>query len=109
MERGIAETYKAEIYIAGDYAQAAEALREYCDTGFCVSLEKTSYIYKYGQEEGVKVVILNYPRFPKEPSEIENIATEITLMLIARLHQGSASLVMPERTIWFTRRESDNA
>ncbi len=58
------------IFIAGDYDKAHEICRAHCDAvGLCVTVTATSYIYTGGEEAGVIVGLINYPRFPSEPAD----------------------------------------
>lgn len=100
-------TVHASIFIAGDYNQAKQICREYCDSGACVSLSKVDYIYKYGEESGLEVKIINYPRFPKSKSEIKAKAMTLGMNLLTGLSQGSFSIVFDDKTVFVSRREQD--
>lgn len=101
-----ANSYPVTIFIAGDLATAKSAAREWTFTeGACVTVEPVSYIYTGGQEEGVRVGFINYPRFPSEPDVIKNKAQRLAIFLMERLYQNSFSIETPEETIWFSRRE----
>lgn len=104
--RTAAPSYKAEIYIGGNYAAAVEACRAYCLKGLCVSVEAADYVYTGGIESGVVVRLINYPRFPKPPAEIEADALALAEYLIRALHQSSASVYTPDNTTWLSRRSS---
>lgn len=43
-------TYRVNIYIAGNYDDARRVCQEYCSGGFCVTVSKTKYVYKGGIE-----------------------------------------------------------
>jgi hypothetical protein len=105
MNRVEAPSYSVAVYIAGDLATAREACRGFVMSGLCVTLEPVEYVYTGGLEAGVRVGLINYPRFPSEPAVIWARAEELTLFLIERLHQHSASVVGPDRTLWLSRRE----
>jgi hypothetical protein len=100
-----APTLRFDIFIAGDMEQAKQACREYCfDVGLCVTVEAVSYIYTGGEETGVRIGLINYPRFPSvEPALLEK-ATALADLLMARLCQHSYSIVGPSETIWVSRR-----
>jgi len=96
-------TYR--IWIAGDFDTARKIAREYCLTGFCVSLQRTEYIYTFGEETGICVTILNYPRFPLPQTELQAHAIELGYQLADGLCQGSFSVEGPEETIFVSRRD----
>lgn len=93
------------IYVAGDYDDARRICRGWCERGACVSVQRVAYIYTGGEEVGVAVRFINYPRFPVEPAELMRKARELAETLIHGLHQSSASIVGPKETIWLSRRE----
>ena len=101
----IAETYRAEIFIAGDYAEAVRACREFVMRGACVSVSPADYVYTGGMESGVRVLIINYPRFPKPDVELSALAIELAGFLIVRLFQSSATVVTDQGSVWLTRRD----
>jgi hypothetical protein len=59
-----AEQHQYDIYIAGSYEAAKEICAEFCEDGFCVSVAPVCFVYKYGREDGVRVTLINYARFP---------------------------------------------
>jgi hypothetical protein len=65
-----APTERVDIVIGGDVAAARAALREYCMKGLCVSLAPVEFIFTGGMESGVRVGLINYPRFPKPQGAI---------------------------------------
>lgn len=102
-----APTATVTIYIAGDYAAAKAICRRYClDVGLCVTIDRTAYIYTGGCEDGVRIGLINYPRFPKETSEIIEIARSLAGALRDGLAQHSYSIVGPDLTEWHTTREA---
>jgi hypothetical protein len=99
-----APTIRFDIYIAGDLAQTKQVCREFCMKGLCVTVEPITYIYTGGQEDGVRVGIINYPRFPSDAESLRKTAHDLAVMLLDRLCQHSYSLVGPDITEWFSRR-----
>lgn len=100
-------TYTAAIYIAGDAHAAREACRAHCmEVGLCVTVEPLDFIYTGGAESGVRIGLINYPRFPAEPADIWAKAVSLAELLIVHLHQHSASVVATDRTLWLSRREA---
>lgn len=98
-------TIRFEIFIAGDLAQAKQICRQFCfDVGLCVTVEPVAYIYTGGEEAGVRVGLINYPRFPATQAEIAEKAHKLADALTHGLCQHSYSVVGPEQTVWFSRR-----
>lgn len=98
------KTYTAIIFIAGDYLQAKQVCREFCRRGLCVTIEPTCYIYTGGEESGVRVGLINYPRFPSDEATIIKTALELAELLRQKLCQQSYSIVTPTKTIWESSR-----
>jgi hypothetical protein len=98
-------SYPVSIFMAGDYNVARELCREYCDeTGFCVTLTPTSYIYTGGEELGFIVGLINYPRFPTTPADIANRAAALADRLRVGLGQESYTIQLPDTAIWHSWR-----
>lgn len=104
----IANTIEYTIFIAGEYNKAEQVARAYCDReGFCVTVSKTKYVYSFGEEEGIIVGLINYPRFPKTQDELHNHAITLANLLKDALNQKSFSIQGPKKTEWFSWREED--
>ena len=102
----IVPTYTAQIYIAGDIAIAKQLCREHClAIGLCVTVEVVDYIYTGGEEAGVRVGLINYPKFPSTPDEIWRKATALAERLLVRLCQHSYTIVASDRTEWSSNRQ----
>lgn len=104
MMNNIVSTFRADIYIGGDIEQAKQVCREFCMKGLCVTVTPTTFIYTGGEEAGVVVGLINYPRFPSTPTDIIDQATELAGLLRDRLCQHSYSIVTPNQTYWSTLR-----
>jgi len=100
-----AQSYTVRIWIAGDYADACRAVREFCEEGACFAVSPADYIYTGGTEAGVVVTRINYPRFPAEPEEIVSQCFRLAEHLRARLFQDSYAVETPDETHWLSRRE----
>ena len=98
-------TFWATIEIAGDINVAKQICREFCWEGCCVNLKPVDYIYTGGQESGVSITFVNYPRFPKTDDEIVNQAKRLAIKLKDGLCQWSYMIITPNETIWATDRE----
>jgi hypothetical protein len=98
-------TYFARIYIAGDFQTIKQVCREHCmEIGLCVTVEPTTYIYTGGEESGAVIGLINYPRFPSEPTEIRANAEDLAMKIMERCCQHSFSIMTPETTAWHSRR-----
>jgi len=99
------DTFYAEALLACDYDTAVKTCREYSfNVGLCVTVTKTRYVYTCGAEDGVIVKLINYPRFPKSPSEIKETAIDLGFHLAKKGFQGSFSIQTPTETLWYSRR-----
>lgn len=106
MRRAQAETCRVDIWIAGDVADAKRTLRRLCASGgLCVSVTETTFIYKGGEEAGVRVGLINYPRFPTTRAALFVQARTVADALCEALYQHSYCLVTDDVTEWFTARE----
>lgn len=71
------ETYRVSIFMSGPIEAAKQVLRSMClRVGLCVTIDPTLFIYTGGEEAGYVVGLLNYPRFPATPAEIDARARE---------------------------------
>jgi len=97
----------ARIHIASEYDLAKKCLMDFCDSGFCVSLSRCDYIYKYGVESGIVVGLIDYPRFPKTQEEISSIARDIAQKLCVNTNQGIYTVELPTGNEFYSRRDSE--
>lgn len=103
-------SFQINIWVAGNYEDAQRALRRYLrGNPLCVTVRPCEYIYTGGQEAGVVVTLINYPRFPRAEKELIDIATVLTTYLMTELCQQSASLETPHTTIWFCNRQNEES
>lgn len=100
-------SFTVRIWMAGNYAKAEDICREFCTRGMCVSITPYNYIYTGGEESGFCVTLINYPRFPKEPLEIKDLAFELAMKLMEGLYQQSFTIENPTETIFFSKRSED--
>lgn len=102
------ETIRFDIFVAGDFDVAKHICRKFCfSQGECVTLEKVDYIYTGGEEAGIRVGFINYPRFPRDINAIYSRAKSLADELLNGLFQHSYSIVGPNETLWFSRREEN--
>lgn len=105
-----APTIRIDIFIAGDYAQAKQVCREFCIAeSACVTVEPVDYVYTGGEESGVRVGFINYPRFPTDATSLYQKACRLAELLMVRLCQHSYTIVEPEFSAWFSRRKGEVA
>lgn len=110
MTEKTAPSFSVEIHMAGDMGKAVLIIQRYVDeVGLCITLTPQSFIYTGGREDGFKIGLINYPRFPKEPNEIISLARSLANLLWAPLGQQSYSIVTPIETIWVSHRPEDAA
>lgn len=101
-------SFNVEIHMAGDINAAALFLQqEAARKGMCVTLTPQTFIYSGGREEGFRVDLINYPRFPKTPTELFAEAKMIALWLKAHLGQTSFSIVTPIETTWVSTKPEE--
>lgn len=99
-------SYSVQIFIAGDIAKATELCRAHCDeVGLCVTVTPTTYVYTGGEEDGVIVGLINYPRFPVEQvgliyATAEALAEELCL----KMGQQSYTIQTPDAAFWTSYR-----
>ncbi len=99
-------SYEVKIFIAGDCEVARQTCRKFCiNVGACVTVTKTSYIYTGGEEVGLIIGFINYPRFPAAPLEIFEKAKQLADDLMHDLCQHSYTIQTPTETHWVSRRQ----
>lgn len=97
-------TYWARIYIAGSKQTAEEICREFCyDIGLCVNVVETNYIYTAGEQKGVIVELINYPKFPSRDIDIKIKAKALGNKLVNGMKQKSYTIEFPNDTIYFEK------
>ena len=100
-------TYWAKIYLSGDINVIKQVCREYCKSvGLCLTVNETLFIYTGGEEYGVEIGLLNYPRFPDTNGKILSKAMEIGGLCRDKCFQHSFLVMTPEDTFWHTNREN---
>ena len=98
-------TYQIRLYLSGPIDVAKQVIREHVLTHpLCVTVEPTTFIYTGGEEQGYVVGLLNYPRFPTAPNELNVRAKALAELLLDRTFQHSALIVTPTDTTWITKR-----
>ena len=96
---GLKETHKKPP-ITHTIEEIENVCQEYCDrNGFCVSVTSTKFIYTKGNEPGVVVGIISYPRFPSDSGELRRRAIELAELLRQQCLQFKVSIVMPNEVV----------
>lgn len=96
-------TYQIKIYLSGEIEVAKQVIRKHLLTNpLCVTIEPTTFLYVGGEEQGYVVGLLNYPRFPTAPNELNVRANMLAELLLVKTFQRSALIVKPELTTWIT-------
>lgn len=86
-----------------DKKDALNVIQDYCDkNGLCVSVTDVDYIYTNGNEPGLALGFINYPRFPKADVSIKKDVITIAQLLMTQLSQIRASIVHKDSTIMIT-------
>lgn len=79
--------------------KAIDVIRNFCDTvKLCVTVEDVDFIYPGGYEDGIKVGLINYPRFPDTPEHITNRALQLAEKLKTTYNQFRISVVTKDET-----------
>ena len=100
------KTFWAKIYIAGPLDIIEQILRKEMLNGLCVTVTPTKYIYTGGEETGVEIGLINYPRFSTEDfSEITGMAIDIGERIMIGCHQMSYTVMTLDETYYFSRKE----
>ena len=96
-------TYQIKIYLSGPIEVAKQVIREHLlERPLCVTIEPNTFIYTGGEEAGYVVGLLNYPKFPTPPNELNVRADILAELLLKKTFQRSALVVKPEMTKWIT-------
>ena len=102
-------TFTANIYVGlrhgySDTVSSIDEVRQwvqaYCNEVKCgVTLTPTEFIYVNGNEPGVIIGLINYPRFTEPTEFIESKAFDIAIGLMKLCHQERISIVFPTETV----------
>jgi hypothetical protein len=105
MEVKEVQTFTATIWVGlevrgtEDYytlEDAQQIAQKYCDEHkLCVTLTPTTFVYNGGNESGVAVGLINYPRFPSTPEVIGNHALKLAEIYLKEFQQYKVSVVFP--------------
>ena len=100
--------YAVAIWVAGDADDARRLCRQYCmEIGLCVTVTDCDFIYTGGQESGVRIGLLNYPRFDEGADVIWRKAEDLAHRLRAGLCQHSVLIQDDNKAVWLSCRRED--
>lgn len=81
-------------------AVVTKECQKYCDEkSLCVTITETNFVYKNGNEPGVFIGLINYPRFPSSKENILEHAKNIGYILMDKLEQNRVTIITPGETI----------
>lgn len=101
-------THWVKLYLSGPIDIAKQVIRAEClSDGLCVTIEPTHFVYTGGEESGYVVGLINYPRFPVDPTSLEQRAHDLMLKLLDGTYQHSALMMTPTVTKWISKRNHD--
>jgi len=98
---GLKEGYTGPVHTIEEVEQFC---RTFCtNLGWCVTVTPTHFCYKNGDEPGVIIGAINYPRFPQVEGEIVGRLEELADQLMFLLKQERCTVVFPKSTIMLER------
>ncbi len=86
----------------GDKLHSIEDARQICNEYIdkvkdCVTITPTEFSYVNGEEPGVIIGMISYPRFPKSKKELRKRAFILAQMLMEGLEQFRVTIVTPKK------------
>jgi len=95
----------AWIYVGGDRGVAERVCREMVfPSGMCVTVEETLYIFAGGTENGVRIGLIQYPRYPDNELNLLEKAISVGKKVAEENYQWSFSVVTPNEIRTYSRR-----
>lgn len=93
---GLKEGYDGKIH---NILEAQEICRKYVnDVKLCVTLTPTEFFYVNGEEQGVVVGLIQYPRFVISEKEIKEKAIELARIMMREFKQFRCTVVTTDQT-----------
>lgn len=91
---------KPDGFIEGhnELVKVRDICQKYVEGGLCVTLTKTTFVYTGGNEPGVRIGLINYPRFPVENRVVLNHAMKLAEILMDELKQFRCTVMDSEMT-----------
>ncbi len=112
------KTFQADIYVGfydtqrqrmvGSISKTREVCQKYCDDiSYCVSIVPVHFVYSKGNEEGAKITLINYLRFPVQDTQIIIHAKNLAKKLMVTFNQMRVSIVTSTGTIMLSSENTD--
>ena len=102
------KSYWTKIYLSGDINIIKQLCREYCmEIGLCVTITPTTFIYTGGEEFGVEIGLINYPRFPDSEDKILEKSIKLAEKCRKGSFQHSFLILTPTETFWHSNKENE--
>ena len=93
---GLRNGYDGEV---ADIQFVKNMCQDYVEKGLCVTVTETEFIYTGGNEPGVIIGLINYPRFPTTDEAVVHDACILADLLMKSLEQFRCTVVTPNETI----------
>jgi len=92
LREGYTENYKS-------LSDFYDFLRKYIKRGdFAITVTSTRFFYQTGEEEGVIIGMINYPRFPLSKDAIKNIIIDLGYSLMKEFNQYRTTVIIGNDT-----------
>jgi len=105
----IVPSYWCYIYVAGDLDITKQVCRRFAfPSGLCVTVESVSYVFGGGQEEGVRIGLIQYPPFQEEPIVIRGRAIRLGRDIAEENYQWSYTIIDSSEVRHYSRRNESN-
>lgn len=93
---GLREGYGEKIH---NISEVYDVLQQYCnEIGLCVTVTETKFIYTHGNERGVIIGLINYPRFPSEEEDFKQTVLDLATKLKSHFNQHRLSTTINDKT-----------
>lgn len=106
-------TFSAKIFLGleegyGGIVHTLDEVRLFCQNHCDVfqvglNIQQVEFFYVGGNEPGVSIEFIQYPRFPRHPEEIREMAIELAEILITIFRQQRCTIVCTDKTILIER------
>lgn len=93
---GLREGYTDIVHTIDEVNQICQ---EYVKYGDCVTVTHTQFIYTGGNEPGVIIGYIKYPRFVRTDIEIKNSAIELANIFLDKFKQNRITITTPDSSI----------
>ena len=102
------DTHIVTIYTSGPIKVIEHVCRESVfNDGHCVTVKPAKFIYTGGEEFGVEIGLLNYPRYPETAQNLVVRAKELAIDILKATYQRTALVVGTQFTTLISYEEQD--